>query len=101
MMPALTDIAVALSILGAMLAALEFGFRFGVRSVKHRDAPASGQGGRDPRAGSAGRQHIVVLDQPHRLSGPQRRVRRIGQRHGERLAGLKERVAHDRDGDGL
>jgi hypothetical protein len=45
MMEAFTDVLVALSILGAMLAALELGFRFGRRSVKHHDAPASGQVG--------------------------------------------------------
>lgn len=45
MMTALVDILVALTILGAMLAALELGFRFGLRSVKHHDAPAGGQVG--------------------------------------------------------
>ncbi len=39
------DILIALSLLAFMLLALELGFRFGLRSVRHRDAPSGGQVG--------------------------------------------------------
>lgn len=45
MTSALQDIVVAVALFAAMLAALELGFRFGRRSVRHKDAPAGGQVG--------------------------------------------------------
>lgn len=45
MSPAFFDVLVAIALVAFMLGALELGFRFGRRSVLHRDAPAGGQVG--------------------------------------------------------